>query len=135
MQVGVGEERGRAAGDRFARRLDDQAGQCPFPGRVCLERSSAGSGADLVEPSQSVTGQVDSRLCSHLFLVDPDFRGMEVADDRPEFEKPEAVGPAVEFLVRVVEERGLEVPRCPKFATQWARTVGGPSTTSASKGS
>jgi len=66
-----------------------------------------------VESPQSVTGQVDSRLCSHLFLVDPDFRGMEVADDRPEFVKPEAVGPAVEFRVRVVEEPGHEVPQRP----------------------
>jgi hypothetical protein len=40
---------------------------------------------------------------------------MEVANDRPDFVKPEAVGPAIEFLVRVVEEPGLKVPQRPKL--------------------
>jgi hypothetical protein len=48
-------------------------------------------------------------------LVDPDFLGVEVADDRPEFLATKAVGPGVEFVVRVVEESGLEVPQRPKL--------------------
>ena len=40
---------------------------------------------------------------------------MEVADDCPEFLTAKALGPAVEFVVRVVEEPGLEVPQGPKL--------------------
>jgi len=39
---------------------------------------------------------------------------MQVADDRPEFSAAQAVGPALELVVRVVEEPGLEVPQRPK---------------------
>jgi hypothetical protein len=40
---------------------------------------------------------------------------VEVADDRPEFLAAKAVGPGVEFVVRVVEVPGLEVPQRPKL--------------------
>ncbi|MDX3733482.1 hypothetical protein [Streptomyces caniscabiei] len=39
---------------------------------------------------------------------------MEVADRRPEIMAAKAVGPAVKFVVRVVEEPGFEVPQRPK---------------------